>query len=73
MKKIEFEIWKYYFNLPIENKLKRCVFYKRLKRFFNSKRYLCKNSFYDFFLIRIMKKDLLKWARYFEKNKIIFK
>ena len=74
MKNIKKNLWNYYLTFPINKKIKRRVFFCRFKRFLKSVKLPIKlENFYDFFFIKIIKKDFLKWAVFFQKNKIIFK
>lgn len=73
MKFMVAEIWNYYNNMPIENKITKMKFYKRFKRFEKNNRLLKKETIYDFIFVRILKKNLLRWAKYFEINPINFK
>lgn len=72
MKQIMLEIWHYYEKMPLEKKINKNKFYKKLRRFIKKEKPVNLNIFYDFLLIQIVKKDIFKWIKYFEKNKLIF-
>lgn len=66
------EIWFYYNKMPLGKKINKNTFYKKLRRFIKKEKPVNLNIFYDFLLIQIVKKDIFKWVKYFEKNKLIF-
>lgn len=74
MKKIKSNIWNYYLSLPIKKKIKREIFFQRLKRFIKSKKgFILKGDIYDFIFLKVVKKDFLKYTKIFSENKINFK
>lgn len=74
MKKMRLNIWNYYLTFPIKKKIKKRAFFERYRRFIKkNKNQMKTDDIYDFFFIKIIKKDYIKWAKFFEKHKIIFK
>lgn len=70
MKNLKNQIWIYYLNLPTKSKIKRDIFFHRLKRFIKRENPKQIEEFYDFIFIRIIKKDFLKWAKILGKKKL---
>ena len=74
MKKLILAVWGYYLTIELFPILPKRVFFQRLRRFIKSKKKKLQiQEIYDFFFLKILKEDFLKWAKFFEENKFHFK
>lgn len=71
MRKLKNDIWNFYLKLPVEPKINKIIFYHRLARFIKKHKPKKIRKFYDFIFLKIIKDDILKWAKIFEKKQIL--
>lgn len=74
MNKIILAVWDYYLVLEIFPRIPKGIFIQRLRRFMKTRNRKLQNfEIYDFIFLKILKKNVLKWAKIFEENKFRFK